>query len=121
MYGKSFPATEAAGNRLRSAVHPGSHPVCRPALHIPAVYFRKSREYPNSKYHYRKQLLLRLLPVRCHSHQTDSFPAAQAVADLMLGSFSATPLEGYLFNAAAGMKLVGEKELVVRGANNIKM
>ncbi len=48
-------------------------------------------------------------------------PAAQAVADLMLGSYSATPLEGYLFNAAAGMKLVGEKELVVRGANNIKM
>ncbi len=48
-------------------------------------------------------------------------PAAQAVADAMLGSYSATPLEGYLFNAAAGMKLVGEKELVVRGANNIKM
>lgn len=48
-------------------------------------------------------------------------PAAQAVADLMLGSYSATPLEGYLFNAAAGMKLVGEKELIVRGANNIKM
>ncbi len=48
-------------------------------------------------------------------------PAAQAVADAMLGSFSAAPLEGYLFNAAAGMKLVGEKELVVRGVNNIKM
>ena len=48
-------------------------------------------------------------------------PAAQAVADLMLGSFSAKPLEGNLFNAAAGMKLVGEKELVIRGANNIKM
>ena len=48
-------------------------------------------------------------------------PAAQAVADAMLGSFSAAPLEGYLFNAAAGMKLVGDKELVVRGANNIKM
>ena len=48
-------------------------------------------------------------------------PAAQGVADLMIGSYCATPLEGYLFNAAAGMKLVGEKELVVRGANNIKM
>lgn len=48
-------------------------------------------------------------------------PAAQAVADLMLGSYSAASLEGNLFNAAAGMKLVGEKELVVRGANNIKM
>lgn len=48
-------------------------------------------------------------------------PAAQAVADLMLGSYSATSLEGNLFNAAAGMKLVGEKELIVRGANNIKM
>ncbi|MBQ9752601.1 MAG: DUF4302 domain-containing protein [Paludibacteraceae bacterium] len=51
----------------------------------------------------------------------EQIPAAQAVADLMLGSFSAASLEGNLFNAAAGMKLVGEKELVVRGANNIKM
>lgn len=48
-------------------------------------------------------------------------PVAQTVADAMLGSFSATSLEGNLFNAAAGMKLVGEKELIVRGANNIKM
>ena len=60
-----------------------------------------------------------------YDENTETFlgqiPAAQAVADLMLGSFSATPLEGYLFNAAAGMKLVGEKELVVRGVNNIKM
>lgn len=60
-----------------------------------------------------------------YDQNTETFlgqiPAAQAVADAMLGSYSATPLEGYLFNAAAGMKLVGEKELVVRGANNIKM
>ena len=60
-----------------------------------------------------------------YDENTETFlgqiPAAQAVADLMLGSFSATPLEGYLFNAAAGMKLMGEKELVVRGVNNIKM
>lgn len=48
-------------------------------------------------------------------------PSAQAVADMMLGSFKAVSLQGYLFNAAAGMKLVGEKELVIRGANNIKM
>ena len=48
-------------------------------------------------------------------------PSAQAVADLMVGSYSAIPLEGYLFNAVAGMKLVGEKELIVRGANNVKM
>ena len=48
-------------------------------------------------------------------------PSSQAVADMMLGSFKAVPLQGYLFNAAAGMKLVGEKELVIRGANNIKM
>ena len=48
-------------------------------------------------------------------------PAAQGVADAMLGSYAATPLEGSLFNAVAGMKLVGEKELVVKGANNIKM
>ena len=60
-----------------------------------------------------------------YDENTETFlgqiPAAQAVADLMLGSFSAASLEGNLFNAAAGMKLVGEKELVVRGANNIKM
>ena len=48
-------------------------------------------------------------------------PSAQAVADLMLGEFSATPLEGNLFNAAAGMLLTGEKQLTIKGANNIKM
>ena len=48
-------------------------------------------------------------------------PAAQAVADLMVGSFNATPLEGNLFNAAAGMLLTGEKQLTIKGANNIKM
>ena len=48
-------------------------------------------------------------------------PAAQAVADAMLGSYSATPLEGNLFNAAAGMLLIGEKQLTIKGANNIKM
>lgn len=60
-----------------------------------------------------------------YDNNTETFleqiPAAQAVADLLLGSYSAASLEGNLFNAAAGMKLVGEKELVVRGANNIKM
>lgn len=48
-------------------------------------------------------------------------PVAQDVADLMLGSFSAAPLEGNLFNAAAGMLLTGEKQLIIKGANNIKM
>ena len=48
-------------------------------------------------------------------------PAAQAVADLMVGSFSAAPLDGNLFNAAAGMLLIGEKQLTIKGANNIKM
>ena len=48
-------------------------------------------------------------------------PSAQAVADLMVGSFSATSLEGNLFNAAAGMLLTGEKQLTIKGANNIKM
>ena len=47
--------------------------------------------------------------------------AAQAVADLMVGKFSAAPLEGSLFNAAAGMLLTGEKQLTIKGANNIKM
>ena len=51
----------------------------------------------------------------------DQIPAAQAVADLMVGSFSATSLEGNLFNAAAGMLLIGEKQLTIKGANNIKM
>ena len=48
-------------------------------------------------------------------------PSSQGVADLMIGSFSATPLEGNLFNAAAGMVLAGEKQLTIKGANNIKM
>ena len=48
-------------------------------------------------------------------------PSAQAVADLMLGEFSAAPLEGSLFNAAAGMLLTGEKQLTIKGANNVKM
>ena len=48
-------------------------------------------------------------------------PSAQAVADLMLGSFSAKPLEGNLFNAAAGMVLAGDKQLTINGANNIRM
>ena len=60
-----------------------------------------------------------------YDENTETFlgqiPAAQAVADLMLGSFSATPLEGNLFNAAAGMVLAGEKQLTIKGANNIKM
>lgn len=51
----------------------------------------------------------------------NQIPAAQAVADLMVGSFSAAPLEGNLFNAAAGMLLTGEKQLTIKGANNIKM
>lgn len=48
-------------------------------------------------------------------------PSAQAVADLMVGKFSAAPLEGNLFNAAAGMLLTGEKQLTIKGANNIRM
>ena len=60
-----------------------------------------------------------------YDQNTETFlgqiPAAQAVADLMLGSYSATPLEGNLFNAAAGMVLSGEKQLIIKGANNIKM
>ena len=48
-------------------------------------------------------------------------PSAQGVADLMIGSFSATSLEGNLFNAVAGMVLSGEKQLTIMGANNIKM
>lgn len=60
-----------------------------------------------------------------YDQNTETFlgqiPVAQDVADLMLGSFSAAPLEGNLFNAAAGMLLTGEKQLIIKGANNIKM
>ena len=48
-------------------------------------------------------------------------PVAQDVADLMLGSYSAAPMDGYLFNAASGMRLNGTKQLTIKGANNIKM
>ena len=51
--------------------------------------------------------------------------AAQDVAELMLGSFSAAPLEGNPFNAAAGMLITSDepvkKQLTIKGANNIKM
>ncbi len=60
-----------------------------------------------------------------YDNNTETFlgqiPSAQGVADLMIGSFSATPLEGNLFNAAAGMVLAGKKQLTIKGANNIKM
>ncbi len=60
-----------------------------------------------------------------YDQNTETFlgqiPAAQGVADLMIGSYYATPLEGNLFNAAAGMVLAGEKQLTIKGANNIKM
>ena len=60
-----------------------------------------------------------------YDESTENFltqiPSAQAVADLMIGSFSAAPLEGNLFNAAAGMLLTGEKQLTIKGANNVKM
>lgn len=48
-------------------------------------------------------------------------PSAKAVADAMIGTFTAAPLETNLFNAAAGMYLNGNQKMVVRGANNIKM
>ena len=49
-------------------------------------------------------------------------PAAQTVADQLLGSFTAAPMEGHLFNAASGMLLNGgDKQLTIKGVNNIKM
>ena len=49
-------------------------------------------------------------------------PAAQTVADQLLGSFTAAPMEGHLFNAASGMLLKGgDKQLNIKGVNNIKM
>ena len=49
-------------------------------------------------------------------------PAAQTVADQLLGSFTAAPMEGHLFNAASGMLLkAGDKQLNIKGVNTIKM
>ena len=48
-------------------------------------------------------------------------PSAQAVADLMVGSYTCKPSENTLFNAAAGMYLEGDKKMLISGANNIKM
>ena len=49
-------------------------------------------------------------------------PAAQTVADQLVGSFTAAPMEGHLFNAVSGMLLKsGEKQLNIKGVNNIKM
>ena len=49
-------------------------------------------------------------------------PAAQAVADQLVGSFTAAPMEGHLFNAASGMLLkAGDKQLNIKGVNTIKM
>ena len=48
-------------------------------------------------------------------------PAVQDVVDALLGSFTAEP-GANLFNAVSGMKLVGDnQELVVKGANTVKM
>jgi hypothetical protein len=48
-------------------------------------------------------------------------PAVQGVVDALLGTFNAEP-GANLINAVSGMKLVGaNQELVVKGANTIKM
>ena len=49
-----------------------------------------------------------------------NIPVIEQVANDLLGAFVATPADN-LFNAAAGMKLVGEKTLSVKGVSNIKM
>ena len=51
----------------------------------------------------------------------NDYPVTQSIVDLMLGSYCATPLEGNLFNAAAGIVLAGDKQLTIKGANNIRM
>ena len=51
-----------------------------------------------------------------------NLPIIQSIIDSVVGTFTATPSEGNLFNAAAGMKLVGDdRELLIKGANNVKM
>lgn len=48
-------------------------------------------------------------------------PAVQGVVDALLGSFTAEP-GANLFNAVSGMKLVGaDQELLIKGANTVKM
>ena len=48
-------------------------------------------------------------------------PAVQGVVDALLGTFTAEP-GANLFNAVSGMKLVGaNQELLIKGANTVKM
>ena len=48
-------------------------------------------------------------------------PAIQGIAEALLGSFTAEPGNN-LFNAVSGMKLVGaSQELLIKGANTVKM
>ena len=48
-------------------------------------------------------------------------PAVQGVVDALLGSFTAEPGANF-FNAVSGMKLVGaNQELLIKGANTVKM
>lgn len=51
----------------------------------------------------------------------EAAPAVQGVVDALLGSFTAEP-GANLFNAVSGMKLVGaNQELLIKGANTVKM
>ena len=50
-----------------------------------------------------------------------NIPVIQSIIDSVVGTFTATPSETNLFNAATGMNLEGEKILPITGVNNVKI
>jgi hypothetical protein len=50
-----------------------------------------------------------------------NIPVLQDLANDLLGEFTATPNPANLFNAAAGMNLVGTSTLPIKGVSNMKM
>ena len=50
-----------------------------------------------------------------------NLPIIQSIVDSVVGTFTATPSETNLFNAATGMNLNGGKTLPITGVNNMKM
>lgn len=50
-----------------------------------------------------------------------NLPIIQSIIDSVVGTFTATPSETNLFNAATGMNLEGEKILPITGVNNVKI
>ena len=50
-----------------------------------------------------------------------NLPIVTNVMEALLGTFTATPAEGHLFNATSGMILSGDKNLPVMGSSKVSM